>query len=172
VSFQTYRPALARLRPSTTRRGRLLSCCRSLGIRIRVIAGHLPMAPRPPSPTTRVASPFALRRILGGCDFLRSWPHCKRFCFMASHTTRHEGTTTCPRPKHGRSFAGPFHAIPSPMPRLGFNRSVVVRYRSFLEGLFLSATTINLHLSAIRRLAEGCGERVVEPGAGNWNPTS
>jgi site-specific recombinase XerD len=38
-------------------------------------------------------------------------------------------------------------------PRLGFNRSVVVRYRSFLEGLSLSAATINLHLSAIRRLA-------------------
>jgi hypothetical protein len=39
-------------------------------------------------------------------------------------------------------------------PRLGFNRSVVVRYRSFLEGLTLSAATINLHLSAIRRLAD------------------
>src|SRR5579862_5074840 len=45
-------------------------------------------------------------------------------------------------------------------PRLEFNRSVVVRYRSFLERLSLSAATINLHLSAIRRLAdesaEGC----------------
>ena len=39
-------------------------------------------------------------------------------------------------------------------PRLAFNRSVVVRYRSFLESLFLSAATINLHLSAIRRLAD------------------
>jgi site-specific recombinase XerC len=39
-------------------------------------------------------------------------------------------------------------------PRLGFNRSVVVRYRAFLEGLSLSAATINLHLSAIRRLAD------------------
>lgn len=39
-------------------------------------------------------------------------------------------------------------------PRLGFNRAVVVRYRSFLEGLSLSAATINLHLSAIRRLAD------------------
>jgi hypothetical protein len=36
-------------------------------------------------------------------------------------------------------------------PRLGFNRSLVVRYRSFLEGRLLSAATINLHLSAIRR---------------------
>jgi len=34
-------------------------------------------------------------------------------------------------------------------PRLGFNRPVVVRYRSFLEGLSLSAATINLHFSAI-----------------------
>src|SRR6266567_5940952 len=43
-------------------------------------------------------------------------------------------------------------------PRLGFNRSVVVRYRSFLEGLSLSAATINLHLSAIRRLADESAE--------------
>lgn len=39
-------------------------------------------------------------------------------------------------------------------PRLGFGRSVVVRYRSFLESLSLSAATINVHLSAIRRLAD------------------
>jgi site-specific recombinase XerC len=43
-------------------------------------------------------------------------------------------------------------------PRLGFNRSVVVRYRSFLEGLSLSAATISLHLSAIRRLADEAAE--------------
>jgi integrase len=43
-------------------------------------------------------------------------------------------------------------------PRLGFNRSVVVRYRSFLENLSLSAATINLHLSAIRRLADEAAE--------------
>jgi integrase len=43
-------------------------------------------------------------------------------------------------------------------PRLGFNRSVVLRYRSFLEGLSLSAATINLHLSAIRRLADEAAE--------------
>src|SRR3984957_3203327 len=43
-------------------------------------------------------------------------------------------------------------------PRLGFNRSVVVRYRSVLEGLSLSAATINLHLSAIRRLADEAAE--------------
>jgi len=43
-------------------------------------------------------------------------------------------------------------------PRLGLNRSVVLRYRSFLEGLSLSAATINLHLSAIRRLADEAAE--------------
>lgn len=32
-------------------------------------------------------------------------------------------------------------------PRLTFNRTVVVRYRSYLESLRLSAATINLHLS-------------------------
>ncbi len=40
----------------------------------------------------------------------------------------------------------------------GFNRSVVVRYHSFLESLSLSAATINLYLSAIRRLADGSAE--------------
>ena len=43
-------------------------------------------------------------------------------------------------------------------PRLGFHRSVVVRYRPFLENLSLSAATINLHLSAIRRLADEAAE--------------
>ena len=43
-------------------------------------------------------------------------------------------------------------------PRLTFNRAVVVRYRSFLERLSLSAATINLHLSAIRRLADESAE--------------
>jgi integrase len=43
-------------------------------------------------------------------------------------------------------------------PRLGFNRGVMVRYRSFLESLALSAATINLHLSAIRRLADESAE--------------
>jgi site-specific recombinase XerD len=43
-------------------------------------------------------------------------------------------------------------------PPIDFNRSVVVRYRSFLEGLSLSAATINLHLSAIRRLADEAAE--------------
>jgi len=44
-------------------------------------------------------------------------------------------------------------------PRLTFNRTVVVRYRSYLESLHLSAATINLHLSAIRRLADESAER-------------
>ena len=43
-------------------------------------------------------------------------------------------------------------------PRLTFNRAVVVRYRSHLENLHLSASTINLHLSAIRRLADESAE--------------
>jgi integrase len=43
-------------------------------------------------------------------------------------------------------------------PRLTFNRTVVVRYRSYLESLDLSASTINLHLSAIRRLADESAE--------------
>src|SRR5712692_8340238 len=43
-------------------------------------------------------------------------------------------------------------------PRLAFNRSVVVQYRSFLESLCLSSATVNLHLSAIRRLADESAE--------------
>jgi site-specific recombinase XerD len=43
-------------------------------------------------------------------------------------------------------------------PRLTFNRAVVVKYRSFLERRSLSAATINLHLSAIRRLADESAE--------------
>jgi len=43
-------------------------------------------------------------------------------------------------------------------PRLTFNRAVVVRYRSHLEGLSLYASTINSHLSAIRRLADESAE--------------
>src|SRR5258708_18147223 len=43
-------------------------------------------------------------------------------------------------------------------PRLTFNRSVVVKYRAFLERLSLSAATINWHLSAIRRLADESAE--------------
>jgi integrase len=43
-------------------------------------------------------------------------------------------------------------------PRLTFNRAVVVRYRSHLGSLRLSASTINLHLSAIRRLADESSE--------------
>jgi hypothetical protein len=43
-------------------------------------------------------------------------------------------------------------------PRLTFTRSVVVKYRAFLERLSLSATTINLHLSVIRRLADESAE--------------
>jgi integrase len=43
-------------------------------------------------------------------------------------------------------------------PRLTFNRSIVVSYRSSLERLSLSAATINLHLSAIWRLADESAE--------------
>jgi site-specific recombinase XerD len=42
--------------------------------------------------------------------------------------------------------------------RLTFNRAVVVRYRSHLESRNLSASTINLHLSVIRRLADESAE--------------
>jgi hypothetical protein len=43
-------------------------------------------------------------------------------------------------------------------PRLTFNRTVVMRYRSFLERRCLSSSTINSRLSAIRRLADESAE--------------
>jgi integrase len=43
-------------------------------------------------------------------------------------------------------------------PRLGFNRAIVLRYRSFLESSLLSAAMINLRLSAIPRLADEAAE--------------
>ena len=57
-------------------------------------------------------------------------------------------------------------------PRLTFNRTVVVRYRSYLESLHLSAATINLHLSAIRRLADESAESGWLSGTGDRNPAS
>jgi integrase len=60
-----------------------------------------------------------------------------------------------------RSYAfaiGRFIAWYCSEPRLTFNRAVVVRYRSHLESLRPSASTINLHLSAIRRLADESAE--------------
>ena len=58
-------------------------------------------------------------------------------------------------------------------PRLTFNRAVVVRDRSYLESLGLSAAMINLRLSAIRRLAdESAGERLADAGTGDRNPAS
>jgi hypothetical protein len=38
-------------------------------------------------------------------------------------------------------------------PRLAFNRTVVLRYRSFLEQRNLAPATINVRLAAVRRLA-------------------
>ena len=38
-------------------------------------------------------------------------------------------------------------------PRLAFNRTVILRYRIFLEQRQLAATTINLRLAAVRRVA-------------------
>ena len=38
-------------------------------------------------------------------------------------------------------------------PRLAFNRTVLLRYRSYLEARLLAPRTINLRLGAVRRLA-------------------
>jgi site-specific recombinase XerD len=43
-------------------------------------------------------------------------------------------------------------------PRLAFNRTVVLRYRSYLEGRLLAPGTVNLRLGAVRRLAYEAAE--------------
>ena len=65
-------------------------------------------------------------------------------------------------------------------PRLAFNRTVVLRYRFFLEQRNLAPSTINVRLAAVRRLAYeasdtgllspelAAGIRRVKGGIGNW----
>ena len=49
-------------------------------------------------------------------------------------------------------------------PRLAFNRTVVLRYRIHLEQRHLAATTINLRLAAVRRVAyEAADSGVLSP---------
>src|ERR1700688_3445617 len=49
-------------------------------------------------------------------------------------------------------------------PRLAFNRSVVLRYRFFLEQKKLAPSTINVRLAAVRRLAyEASDTRLLSP---------
>src|SRR5271169_3567494 len=52
-------------------------------------------------------------------------------------------------------------------PRLSFNRTVVLRYRIFLEQKCYAPTTINLRLAAVRRLAfEAADSGLLSPGTG------
>ena len=54
-------------------------------------------------------------------------------------------------------------------PRLALNRTVVLRYRSYLEGRLLAPGTINLRLGAVRRLAceaADCGLLTADLAAG------
>src|SRR6516162_3925453 len=54
-------------------------------------------------------------------------------------------------------------------PRLAFNRTVVLRYRIYLEQKQYAATTINLRLAAVRRIAfEAADSGLLSP----RNPTS
>jgi hypothetical protein len=50
-------------------------------------------------------------------------------------------------------------------PRLAFNRTVVLRYRFFLEQRHLAPSTINVRLAAVRRLAHEAAD------AGLLSPT-
>jgi hypothetical protein len=55
-------------------------------------------------------------------------------------------------------------------PRLAFNRSVVLRYRFFLEQKNLAPSTINVRLAAVRRLAhEAADTGLLSP---DWQPES
>jgi hypothetical protein len=55
-------------------------------------------------------------------------------------------------------------------PRLAFNRTVVLRYRFYLEQKNLAPSTINVRLAAVRRLAhEAADTGLLSP---NWQPES
>lgn len=57
-------------------------------------------------------------------------------------------------------------------PRLAFNRTVVLRYRIFLEQKQLAATTINLRLAAVRRVAyEAADSGFLSPEAAGGHQT-
>jgi len=55
-------------------------------------------------------------------------------------------------------------------PRLAFNRTVVLRYRIYLEQKLYAATTINLRLTAVRRVAFEASTRASS--VLNWPPES
>ena len=56
-------------------------------------------------------------------------------------------------------------------PRLAFNRTVVLRYRFFLEQKNLAPSTINVRLAAVRRLAyEASDTGLLKPCTGGRNP--
>ncbi len=57
-------------------------------------------------------------------------------------------------------------------PRLAFNRTVVLRYRIFLEQKQYAATTINLRLAAVRRVAFEAADSGLQSGTRCRNPTS
>ena len=46
-----------------------------------------------------------------------------------------------------------------PEPRIAFNRTVVLRYRLYLEQQLSASTTINLRLAAVRRVAYEAASR-------------
>jgi hypothetical protein len=107
------------------------------------------------------------RRLRGAASYVPQKQPCKSASCSASLTVselEQSKTTVLNMLASAHSRRSYKHAIEKFIawycsePRLGFNRSVVVRYRSFLEGLSLSAATINLHLSSIRRLADEAAE--------------
>jgi site-specific recombinase XerD len=57
-------------------------------------------------------------------------------------------------------------------PRLSFNRTVVLRYRFFLEQKNLAPSTINVRLAAVRRLIyEASDTGLLSPDPGGRNPS-
>src|SRR5262252_9956985 len=80
----------------------------------------------------------------------------RRWCASTTSTTQTGGTEHARRDISVRAYS---HAIDdfidwySSEPRLAFSRPVVLRYRIELESRHLSASTINLRLAAVRRLA-------------------
>ena len=80
-------------------------------------------------------------------------------------------SSSSPRSRRNYGFAmEQFIAWYCSEPRLALNRTVVLRFRLYLDSLGLAAGTINQRLAAVRRLAyEAADSGLLIPGANCWD---
>jgi hypothetical protein len=81
----------------------------------------------------------------------------------------HSLATACSQESYGHAI-NEFITWYCSEPRLAFNRTVVLRYRFFLEQKNLAPSTINVRLAAVRRLAYEASDTGLL--SLNWPPES